>query len=228
MACLDIGCGGGDVSFDLARLVGPGGTVLAVDVDDVKIEIARAEAAAQQIQNIEFRVADLEVSDLAAGFDLAHARFVLSHLQNPERMLAELRKALRPGGVVAIVDTDFRGHFSEPDCPSLRRYVDLYIETVRRRGGDANIGLRLPALLARTGLDDVQMSVVQHAATEGETKLIVPMTMEFVADAIVAEGLASQAEVDEILADLYEFARDPNTVLSGPRIIQTCARKPTT
>jgi ubiquinone/menaquinone biosynthesis C-methylase UbiE len=226
MACLDVGCGGGEVSFDLARLVEPGGRVLAMDVDDVKISIGRAEAKTQQITNIDFQIADLEVCELAPEFDLAHARFILQHLQNPERLLAKIWKALRPGGVVVVTDTDFRGYFSEPDSPDLRRHVELYTETLKRRGGDANIGPRLPALLTRSGFENVQMSVVQHAATDGEIKLITPMTMENVAEAVVAEGLASPAEVERVVSELYKFARDPSTVLSGPRIIQTWAYRP--
>ena len=63
MACLDVGCGGGDVSFDLARLVGASGRVVGMDVDAVKLEIARSEAAAQQFANVEFRFADITESE---------------------------------------------------------------------------------------------------------------------------------------------------------------------
>lgn len=226
MACLDVGCGGGDVAFELARLVAPGGKVVALDIDEVKLEMARAEARAQRIENIEFRITDLDERDLPSGFDVAHARFVLQHLQDPERALAQMWKAIRPGGIAIVVDTDFRGHFSEPDSPLVRRYVELYTQALKRRGGDANLGPRLPALLAQRGFENVQMNVVQHAATSGDTKLIVPMTLEFSAEAVVGEGLASRAEVDTIVSELYAFARDPSTVLSGPRIIETWAHRP--
>jgi len=197
-----------------------------MDFDDIKVSMARAEATAQQIVNINFQVADLEVCELASEFDLAHARFILQHLQDPERLLLKIWKALRPGGVVVVTDTDFRGYFSEPDNPDLRRHVELYTETVKRRGGDPNIGPRLPALLTRAGFENVQLSVVQHASTGGEIKLITPLSMENEAEAVVAEGLASKVEVDRIVSELYKFARDPETVLSGPRIIQTWAYRP--
>jgi len=226
MTCLDIGCGGGDVSFDMARLVEPDGKVLAMDADDVEIKIARAEAKQQHIKNIEFQVADIDKCELPFGFDFAHARFVLSHLKNAERALAEMHKALRPGGVVVITDTDFRGYFSEPESPGVRTLVDLYTKTLKRRGGDANIGPRLPALLTQSGFENVQMAVVQYAATQGDAKLVVPMTLEYIADAVITDGFASSTELNKAVSDLYEFARDPNTVLSGPRIIQTWARRP--
>ena len=226
MRCLDVGCGGGDVSFDLARLVEPAGSVVAIDADEVKIQIARAEAQAQQIQNIDFRVADLSECELETGFDFAYARFILQHLPSPARVLAKMRAALRPGGIVVVVDTDFRGSFSEPDSPAFRRYVELYIQTLARRGGDANIGPRLPGLLTENGFEKVQMSVYQTAGTDGEAKLLPSLTMESIADPVIAEGFASRADVDKILAELHEFAASPNTVLSGPRVIETWGHRP--
>jgi ubiquinone/menaquinone biosynthesis C-methylase UbiE len=226
MACLDVGCGGGDVSLDLARLVEPGGRVVAMDFDEVKIAIARDEARAQNIVNVEFRVADIDDCGISAEFDLAYARFILTHLHSPARALVKMREAIRPGGVIVVADTDLRGLFWEPDNPGLRRYVELYTETLKRRGGDANIGPRLPGLLTCSGFENVQISVAQWAATSGDMKLLIPITMENIADAVIAEGLATRAEADKLVAQLYEFANDPNTVLSGPRVIETWGYRP--
>jgi ubiquinone/menaquinone biosynthesis C-methylase UbiE len=220
MVCLDAGCGGGDVSFDLARLVGPSGRVVGMDIDEVKLEIARKEAAAQQITNIEFRLAKIGESEPEAEFDFVHARFLLSHLPNPTQALAKIRQAIRPGAILVVADTDFRGYFCDPDCPALWRYVELYTQTVKRRGGDANIGPRLPRVLAENGFEKVQMNVVQPAGTNGEVKLLNALTMENIADAVAAEGLASRAEIEQIVADLYEFARAPGTVASAPRVVE--------
>ena len=226
MACLDVGCGGGDVSVELARLVAPGGTVVAIDFDEVKIDIARVEAKAQHIENVEFRAADLNDCVLPDGFDMAHARFVLSHLPDPQMVLAKIRAALKPGGIAVIADTNFRGLFSQPESPAVHRYLEIYTETLKRRSGDADIGLRLPELLSRAGFEDVNISILQPVGTRGDAKLITPMTLENIGDAVIAEGVASRAEVDQLVADLYDFARDPETVLSGPRIIETWARRP--
>jgi SAM-dependent methyltransferase len=226
MICLDIGCGGGDVAFDLARVVGPAGSVIGLDADKVKIDIARAEATAQQLGNVEFRVADLEQCEFPQHLDVGHARFVLSHLHNPGAVLAKLRTALKPGGIIVVADTNFHGLFSHPDSPVVRRYVEMYAATLERRHGDADIGLRLPELLAQAGFADIKIGVVQHAGTSGDAKLISPITLENIADAVVAEGIGSRADVEKLVAELYDFARDSHTVLSGPRIIETWARRP--
>src|SRR5437868_4841655 len=110
-----------------------------------------------QLTNVDFRVADIYDVSLEAKFDLAHARFLLSHLRDPERALLKMRQALRPGKMLVIADTDFRGHFCDPESRAFRRYVELYTETVHRRGGDACIGRRLPRLLSENGFERVQM-----------------------------------------------------------------------
>ena len=119
-----------------------------------------------------------------------------------------------------VEDVDFSGHFSHPQCPALRRYVDLYTQVVRRRGGDPNIGPRLPGMLADLGCDRVQVNVVQPAALDGEVKLVNPVTMENIADAVVTAHLAAREEVERLVTELYEFARNPRTVCSVARVVQ--------
>jgi hypothetical protein len=86
---------------------------------------------------------------------------------------------------------------------------ELYIETARRRGGDPNIGSRLPALLMAAEFEKVQMNMVQPAEMTGEVKLLAPITMENLAEAVIEEGLASQAEIDGLVAELYELCARP-------------------
>lgn len=227
MKCLEVGCGGGDLAFDLARMVGAEGWVVATDIDQTKLDLGRSEATAQNLSNIEFKLQDIaRAPNLEQNqFDLVHARFVLTHLPNPGLALERMRAALRPDGIVVIEDIDFRGYFCHPDSAALWRYVELYTEAVRRRGGDANIGPRLPSLVAEAGFADVQMNIVQPAGTSGDVKLLSPLTMENIADVVVAEGLASAVEIAQIVEALYEYARSPGSIGCTPRVVQVWARK---
>ena len=225
MRCLDIGCGGGDVSCELARFVAPSGSVVGMDIDDVKIGIAREEAAALDIPNLEFRACNLSETEPEAEFDFVYARFLLTHLTDPDAMLAKIRSALFPGGTLVVADIDFRGYFSYPESPALARYVALYTEAVKRRGGDPNIGPRLPALLAANGFKNIQASVAQPAGLDGEVKLISPLTMENISDAVIAEGLASRAEIDQIVDELYVYARTPGTIGCMPRVVESWGQR---
>lgn len=227
LACLDVGCGGGDVSLILAQRVGPTGRVIGLDMDDIKLKLARDEAEAQQLNNVRFECVDINDWQGESAFDLIYSRCLLTHLQDPATVLVRMLQALRPGGVVIIEDIDFSGHLCHPHLPALQRYMDLYTQIVQRRGGDPNIGPRLPGLLLEAGFEQVQMNVELPAGLAGEVKLINPITMETISEAILAEGLATQSEIDGIVADLYAFARNPRTVASTARFVQTWGYRPT-
>jgi SAM-dependent methyltransferase len=226
MNVLEIGCGGGDLAFDIARVVGAAGRVLGTDIDQTKLDLAKGEASEQGLANMNFQLADITESAPAGDFDLVHARFVLTHLTDPARALTHIQTALRPGGIIVLEDIDFRGYFCYPECAAIWRYVQLYTETTKRKGVDANIGPRLPGLLAAAGFENVRMNVVQPAGAEGEVKLMSPLTMENIADAVIAENLATSEEIDRIVAELYTFARTPGTVGCMPRIFEAWATRP--
>ena len=133
MRCLDVGCGGGDVSMLLAQRVGDEGHVTGIDLDSIKLDIAAGDAADVGASNVEFRQANVfelgeEIGEIAS-FDLVYSRFLLTHLRDPQGALRSMIEMLRPGGVIAIEDIDFSGHFSYPDCPAMWDYVRLYIAT---------------------------------------------------------------------------------------------------
>jgi SAM-dependent methyltransferase len=222
--CLDVGCGGGDVTFELARRVGPAGRAVGVDLDDTKLELARREAESLGLSNVAFEARDVAEWEPEHPFDVAYARFLLTHLPRPGLLLSTLRRRIRPGGVVVVEDIDYRGHFAEPDCPALWRAVELYTKSVQSRGADPNIGPRLPALLRAAGFEDVQMKLVQPAALEGGIKLLICVTLESIADAILGDGLTTQDELRDTVEELWEFARNPHTVLGGPRVFQAWGR----
>jgi ubiquinone/menaquinone biosynthesis C-methylase UbiE len=224
--CLDVACGGGDVTLDIARLVGLEGRVIGVDVDDTKLQLARDEAAQLRLPNVEFQNCLIGSGQLAGAFDVAYCRFLLTHLRDPLSALREIRAALKPGGLLMVVDIDFTGYFCYPYTPGQHRYVHLYSETVRRRGGYPDIGPRLPNLLMESGFENVQVNVVQPAGLEGEVKLLAPITLENIADAVIAENVATADEIRSLVGELYEFARNPKTLGAVPRIIESWGTTP--
>lgn len=100
---LDIGCGFGDTSRQLAELVGPDGEVLGVDAAPRFIEAARREAADAGAENVRFEVADVQGDALAGELDYAFARFGTMFFANPVAAMRNVREALRPGGRLCMV-----------------------------------------------------------------------------------------------------------------------------
>ena len=140
MSCLDVGCGIGEVVFDLARLVGKEGRVCGIDIDDARIEMAREDAEEKGLSNVEFRVGDFRIVEETGKFDLIYARIVLSHLRDSASLLAKIRRMLSPGGVIAIEDIDYSGYYCYPDLPSFRRCVELLYKMKHLMGGVRSSG----------------------------------------------------------------------------------------
>jgi len=217
--CLDLGCGGGHVALDMARIVGPAGSVTGTDFDPRIVELARQDAQHAGVGNLEYHVADARAFD-GGPFDLIYARFLLSHLGEPEKVLAHVRQLARPGGRIVLEDIDMSGSYCHPHDPAHGRYVELYTEAVRRNGGDADLGRRLPLIARAAGLRDVHWNVFQPVYASGTHKQLTAVTMDKIRPAVLRHGLASDKEIDSILYRMYAFIQDPTTLAAFPRIVQ--------
>ncbi|MFL6552348.1 MAG: class I SAM-dependent methyltransferase, partial [Chthoniobacterales bacterium] len=136
MKCLDIGCGGGHVTILMARIVGPEGRVLGTDTDAEILALAREDAKAAKVLNVTFQQLDASACLWHEEVDRAYARFLLSHLNEPEKCLTAMVEACAPGGTIVIEDTDFAGSFCYLICAAYERYKELYQKLLQRRGGD--------------------------------------------------------------------------------------------
>jgi ubiquinone/menaquinone biosynthesis C-methylase UbiE len=228
--CLDVGCGGGDVTLELARRA-HAGRVVGVDLDEAKLEIARAEAREAGADNIAYRCQDLRNLDLGSAYDVVHARFVLSHLADPQAAVDGLVRMIRPGGALIVVDIEKTATLCEPPHPSFKRYIELYTLAARARGVDPDIGPQLPAMLAAAGCQHVRVNIVQPVGRqpqgyEGNVKLTAPVTLESIADAILALDIAERSELDSLVDDLYRLAADDETLISTPRMFQAWGQRP--
>jgi SAM-dependent methyltransferase len=221
-SCLDVGCGGGDVTLRLAAL--SGGRVVGVDIDETKLALARGEAGEAAV---EYRRHDIAAAPLGEAFDVVYARFLLTHLTDPAGACERLLAAVRPGGRLAVEDIDYGGCFCHPESPAFQRYCEWYTAAARRRGCDPDIGRRLPELLEGAGFEDVEVSVVQPVGRRpGDEKLAVALTMENIADSVVSEGVAEREEIEPVVEELFRLAADARTTMSYPRIVQVTARRP--
>jgi len=155
---LDVGCGPGNLTCDLAERVAPG-RVLGLDLAEEIVAAARAEADARGTGNVEFAVGDVYALDLPDdGFDVVHAHQVLQHLTDPVAALRELRRVVRPDGVVAVRDGDYGAMTWAPDDPLLGRWLELYHEVTRRNGAEADAGRFLKGWAQRAGFTDIEVS----------------------------------------------------------------------
>jgi len=133
MRVLDVGCGVGDVSFLVAALVGPEGSVVGVDLDAEALKLAEERRTTQGITNLEFRESDVRSIDCKQLFDAGVGRFVLMFMSDPTATLRQIAERIRPGGIVAFHELDGRVTTAPAmNQPVLARLQDLFARTFER------------------------------------------------------------------------------------------------
>ncbi|MCU1451955.1 MAG: putative ubiquinone/menaquinone methyltransferase [Acidimicrobiales bacterium] len=150
---LDVGCGPGTITADLARLVAPG-RVVGVDRSPAVIDLA---AGAGGVDGPSFRVGDVYRLDFDDDtFDVVHAHQVLQHLAQPVRALTEMRRVCRPDGVVAVRDGDYSSFAWAPLDARLDRWLELYRSLARHNGGEPDAGRFLLGWMQEAGFSEVR------------------------------------------------------------------------
>lgn len=155
---LDVGCGPGTITIDIAARVAPG-RVVGVEAAADAIEAATAATRDAGLTNLEVRIDDVYGLDAPAeSFDVVHAHQVLQHLTDPVAALREMRRVCRPGGVVAARDGIYRAMSWFPADPLLDRWLALYCAVAESNGADPDAGSRLLAWAHAAGFTQVESS----------------------------------------------------------------------
>lgn len=214
MRLLDVGCGPGSITLGLAQFLAPG-EVVGLDLRPEPIAQARAAASERGIANARFEVGSAyELPFPDTSFDAAFAHQVLIHLREPVRALAEVRRVLKPGGVVGVCDADIGMNLQFPLTPLGEQRRDLLVRVLRHNGGDPFRGRTLRRLLHQTGFARSEAgATVQTAGTLAETRRNAAYAKAIWQGAIptaLAQGWADRASLDAMTADLDAWGEQPD------------------
>ncbi|KAG9325839.1 hypothetical protein KVV02_006833 [Mortierella alpina] len=156
MSILDVGCGPGSISVDLAKLV-PSGRVVGIEYTPEPLTEARAFAAQQGVANAEFLVGDIHSLDFPDDtFDIVHAHQVLQHVADPVQALKEMRRVCKPGGIVAARESIIPTWY--PESPGLAAYWELQARMARLKGGNPHPGKYIHTWAQKAGFDRSQIT----------------------------------------------------------------------
>jgi SAM-dependent methyltransferase len=219
--CWEVGAGGPSVVRWLAQRVGPGGRVLATDID-----VSWTESAAGR--GVEVRRHDVARDPPPAeSFDLVHARLVLVHVAERADALRSMVQALRPEGWMLVEDADpALQPLSSLDPRSVEEELANRLRTGFRalmgeRGADLAYGRKLPGLLRGAGLVDVAADAYFPVAMP-ECAALETTTIEAIRDQLVQHGIATAEEIDSHLANVAAGRLD----LAQPPMISAWGRAP--
>ncbi|WP_326693668.1 methyltransferase domain-containing protein [Streptomyces sp. NBC_01387] len=212
MQILDIGCGPGTITADLAGLV-PEGRVTGVDMAPAIVEQARALAAERGLDNTDFAVADIHALDYPDdSFCVVHAHQVLQHVGDPVQALREMRRVTKPGGIVAVRESDYGAFAWYPEPPVMDDWLDLYHRVARANGGEPDAGRRLFSWARQAGLTDIRSTASTWVFATPEERdwwggLWADRTVASVyAEKAVAGGHATRDQLTAVSAAWREWA----------------------
>jgi ubiquinone/menaquinone biosynthesis C-methylase UbiE len=215
LALLDVGCGPGTITIDLAQRVAPG-RCAGIDRASKVIEKARAYAAGKGAA-VEFSSADVYGLPFAdASFDVVHAHQVLQHLTDPVRALRELRRVLKPGGLFAARDSDYSCFSWAPLDARLERWLSLYRAVCRRNQAEPDAGRFLKRWALAAGFETAKASSSTWTFADAEAcawwgGLWADRCLHSAfGDQAVQYGLATREELAEIAAAFRQWAAAPD------------------
>lgn len=209
---LDVGCGPGTLTVDLAAHVHPG-RVVGVDVAPEVVEQARAHAAEIGATEVSFVAGDLRQLALPPGsFDIVHAHQVLQHLRDPVAALQAMATLTRPGGLVAVRDVMYSSLAWAPRDARLDRWREVYLAVTRRNDAEADAGVFLPLWAADAGLTDITYSSSTWTYATAEDRAwwghlwAERMLASDLAEQALAYGVATADELAGIAAGWRDWA----------------------
>ena len=205
---VDVGCGPGLLSAELARLA-PHGRVIGVDADPKLLDLARSRCAQQGLSHAEFVQAWADNTPLENDLaDLSYARFLFQHLPKPLDALREMARIVKPGGQVMIVDTDDGGLLVDPPVEGLAQMLAGSHMGQAARGGDRHIGRKLRRYMHAVELVDIRLEVVPFTSDMVGMRIFADICLGFKAQVVPTDHMSPEA-VQETLQRVYALADDP-------------------
>jgi SAM-dependent methyltransferase len=225
---LDIGCGPGYTTFDLAGVVTTSGRVVAIDESKFFVEHLKSRQRSVGDTTIEARVGDVQHLDLPPDtFDAAYQRWVLCFVRDPEAVVRGVARALKPGGAFAIQDyMHYEGLLLAPPSEPFRRFIKVVATAWRDHGGDTEVGQRLPSLLEKHGMTTVEISPMHRLARPGSQLWTWPsIFIETYGPKLVDEGRLTRGEYDALVEDWNAHAKTPGAYFCSPPMVDIIAVK---
>lgn len=225
---IDVGAGPGYAALDLARIVGPAGSVIGVERSSRFVEFARAEARRRGVTNVGFLEQDLMTDAVPeAEFDVAWCRWVGSFVESPSRLTRAIARAVRPGGTAIFHEyVDYAAWRYSPTLPLVEQFVSNVMDSWRSAGGEPDIAMSLPPLLRENGF--VVREAVPRVFCVGPGDKLWDWIATFVrvnSGRLVQLDRCDAEWTRALHAELDAAEADPNTLMLTPMILEIIAER---
>jgi ubiquinone/menaquinone biosynthesis C-methylase UbiE len=224
---LDLGCGPGFCTTELAYLAGDTGKVIGVDFAANYISFLRKQAELHEL-DIEIQHASFDDMQLAPNsLNGAFSRWALAWVSNPEEVIARVQKALKPGGRFVIQEYfDWSVFQTEPPMPQLKKAIGACYRSMKEQAGDIDVGRHIPAMATRLGLKVVHTRVIAKLTGPAELTWHWPYSfLNIYLPKIAERGLLTKEEVVAALQDLDALTAIPEARILCPTVLELVLEK---
>jgi len=228
MRVLDIGCGAGDMTMQIASIVGESGQVIGVDADAGVLAVASERAAGAGLANVDFRQAHVKDLSPDGPVDAIAGRMILVHLEDPAAALSSMWRLLRPGGVMTFQEVRLTTVRSIPPVPLLAQCVEWASQAFTASGRDPDTGHRLLSIFGDAGLPVPELMAAIPTARGPAGYALAAGSVISLLPVLEKANITSREEVDpDTLAQrLWDQARANDALLILPELIGAWAQVP--
>lgn len=225
---IDVGCGPGYASIDLAGIVGDGGQIISVDRSRRFLDTLEKASGGYGLTNIRTVETDLEVGAFPqASADGAWCRWVFAFLKEPRKLLEKIKGSLRPGGTIVIHEYfDYSTWRTTPRCPEIEEFVGEVMRNWRSDGGEPDIGLQLPLWLPELGFEIKSLTPIIDIFPASNFVWQWPKSFVQIGPRrLVDLGLMTEQRANQVVDAFERVEKTPNALMITPAVLEIIAVK---
>lgn len=220
-----IGCGSGE-SIDLIyKKIGKGGKLLCLDISKEQIDLTKRKLSGKNIGNVEYKVADIQNYQGNEEYDLVYCRFLLVHLTDPEQALNNMLSLLKPNGIIACEEHDYKTIFSYPYASSIDKFKELLKAISQKLGVDYSYGVKLFHTLSKLSLKEVKFDFHLPVFNGREEKSLFKLSLLEGMAHYIDNKLIDDLEIEKMVKEMEEIIQDEIFIQSSGGVFQSWGRK---
>jgi ubiquinone/menaquinone biosynthesis C-methylase UbiE len=224
---LDLACGVGLLTAEIARKVGSNGKVIAVDISSEQLEIAKENVAAKGLTNVEFfELPADEINKLNMKFDIVYNRFLFGHVDNPETIIEKIVSVLKKGGFyISEEGISYDSMFSFPDAEVFNRMKKMIFKNQPKiHKTDLFFGRKQYGIFKKHGFKDIDYRFIQPLLFEEEEKSQLWLGAEEIKPQMIKAKLVSEQDMDTLIKDLKEYVKNDSYYVATFKYSQISGR----
>ena len=205
---LDLGCGMGILSAELAKKSLPNGSVVAADISQDQLDVAQSIANENKVENIAFkRISAFDIDRLEIKFDLIYCRFILAHLSCASDVIQKIKKLMHSESLLICEEPNsVDSLYCKPEEPIFEKFKKAVFKQVEVSKANFSIGENLHSIFSRNNLNTIQKRKTQATLNTSDLKQQLWQGVVEISSLLVGSGFSTQDEIEKFVISLKEFA----------------------